>query len=75
MKTSVYPWAEMNPGDVRFVESRIRLKNVRQAGIDYAKRQERKGKPRPAFEVTDTGQRTGNGKIVITFVYRIERTA
>lgn len=68
---SIYPWAEMQVGDVRAVSTHRSQKAVYNAGLGWAKKHPNEDGSRPKFLVNTFFE----GSAEFLAIYRIERTA
>ena len=68
----IYPFPEMQVGDVREIYSQRKIQAVRSAAHMHAKKCERKGYGRPVFKVS---LRDDPASMIGETAYRIERTA
>lgn len=72
---AIYPWAEMNVGDVREVSTPRSLHAVRSAGYEWSKKHRRGDGLRPNFDVKWEDSTHDPLTDAPLEVYRIERTA
>lgn len=74
---AIYPWAEMNIGDVREVSTHRSRKAVYSAAWEWAKKHPNEDGSRPKFKVEEviSASLLGIGIDYTRHVYRIERTA
>lgn len=70
----IYPFAEMQVGDVREVSTHRSRKAVYSAAWEWAKKHPNEDGSRPKFKVEDTMTATSDGHWT-EYKYRIERTA
>jgi hypothetical protein len=68
----IYPFVEMQVGDVREVSTHRSRKAVYSAGWEYAKKHPNEDGSRPKFKVEELRRIAGGYEVVI---FRIERTA
>ncbi len=71
----IYPFSEMQVGDVREFSTHRSKKAVYSAGWEYAKKHPNEDGSRPKFKVVDANRDAEVGWMLLVPVYRIERTA